>query len=417
MLITMDDQNLTTTAQLEKFLTAVEGTVVFSRDKKGYENKQKMYDWVADRLTRLRYYRLTKKEKGIVLKFLKEMTGLSHSRLKGLAWQRRRYGRLRVVTEGRHSFPRFYEKTDIALLATTDNAHGRISGEATKRILEREYRVFGKESYERLHNISVSHLYNIRGSNLQYGAATLFVQKTRAVERAIGIRKKPDNGGLPGFLRVDSVHQGDLDKEKGVYHINLVDEVTQWEIIMCVEGISEYFLEPALLAALDLFPFVIKNFHSDNGGEFVNQTVARLLNKIMAQQTKSRSRRTNDNALVEGKNASRVRKHMGHAHIQKKHAAAINAFYRSHMDEYNNYHRPCAFATDYTNEKGKVKKKYDTYLTPFEKLHSLPQWETYLKSGVTAAQLLAQSMEISDNESAQKLQDAKSKLFTSFRTC
>ena len=417
MLITMDDQNLTTTAQLEQFLRAVEGTVTFSRNTKGYKNKQKMYDWVAGRLTRLRYYRLTKKEKGVVLKFLKEMTGLSHSRLKGLARQRRRCGRLRVVTEGRHCFPRFYGKEDIALLATTDNAHGRISGEATKRILEREYEIFGNAAYERLKNISVSHLYNIRGSNLQYGAATLFVKKTRAVERTIGIGKTPNNGVLPGYLRVDSVHQGDQDKEKGVYHINLVDEVTHWEIVMCVEGISEYFLTPALEEALRLFPFVIKNFHSDNGGEFVNQTVARLLNKIMAEQTKSRSRHTNDNALVEGKNASRVRKHMGHAHIQKKHATAINAFYRSHMDDYNNYHRPCAFATDYVDAKGKMKKKYDTYLTPFEKLSSLPNWERYLKPEVTAAALHAQSMELSDNESAQQLQEAKSKLFTSFRKC
>jgi hypothetical protein len=85
----------------------------------------------------------------------------------------------------------------------------------------------------------------------------------------IDVRKKPQHGGKPGYLRVDSVHQGDLEKQKGVYHINLVDEVTQWEIVMTVQGISEQFLDAALHMALKLFPFVIYGFHTDNGSEYI----------------------------------------------------------------------------------------------------------------------------------------------------
>jgi hypothetical protein len=186
---------------------------------------------------------------------------------------------------------------------------------------------------------------------------------------------------------------------------------------MCVEGISEYFLEPALVAALELFPFVIRNFHSDNGSEYINETVAKLLEGLLVKQTKSRSRRTNDQALVEGKNRSRVRKHMGYAHIPKKHARTINQFYRDHMDEYRNYHRPCSFATNVIDQKGKIKKKYDTFMTPYAKLCSLEKYEQHLKPGIAPGSLATIAAARSDNECAEKMQIAKSKLFKTFTKC
>ena len=148
----------------------------------------------------------------------------------------------------------------------------------------------------------------------------------------IGIRKKPDHGGKPGFLRVDSVHQGDLEKQKGVYHINLVDEVTQWEIVMTVERIAESFLDVALAIALDLFPFRILGFHSDNGSEYINETVAELLRKLLIEQTKSRARRSNDNGLAETKNGAIVRKLFGYSHIPQHAARVMDAFNREHLD-------------------------------------------------------------------------------------
>jgi transposase InsO family protein len=118
---------------------------------------------------------------------------------------------------------------------------------------------------------------------------------------SIGERRRPDPQGRPGYLRVDTVHQGDQNSAKGVYHINAVDEVTQWQIVAACERISELWLEPVLQALLRQFPFRIRGFHSDNGSEFVNHTVARLLNKLLIEQTKSRPRHSNDNGLVETK--------------------------------------------------------------------------------------------------------------------
>ena len=122
---------------------------------------------------------------------------------------------------------------------------------------------------------------------------------TRPATVAIGERRRPDPQGQPGYLRVDTVHPGDLDGAKGVYHINAVDEVTQWQVRGCTAQIGEAWLLPVLEAILEQFPFRIRGFHSDNGSEFVSHTVARLLNKLLIEQTKSRPRHSNDNGLVE----------------------------------------------------------------------------------------------------------------------
>ena len=408
----MNDENIVSITQLQSFLKEV-AVVNFSINNIGNKNKQEMYDWVGTVIQKFRYFSLKKKEKIIVIDYIKKITGRSRPQVKKLIKKKKKFGRIKLSVATKNTFPVLYNPSDIARLIETDNAHGRLSAPATKKILLREYSVFGKISYERISHISVPHIYNLRKKR-QYVTNILFMAKTEATGRNIGDRRKPEPEGKPGYLRVDSVHQGDRDLEKGVYYINMVDEITQWEIIGCVEGISEQFLEPLLLELLDRFPFIILNFHSDNGSEYINYVVAKLLKKLLIDQTKSRSRRTNDNALVESKNGAVIRKHMGRNYIQKKEARGINIFLRECMDDYLNFHRPCGFATDYVDAKGKIKKKYETYLTPYEKLISLPNFEQYLKPEVSASSLEMISKKQSDNESAQKMQNYKQKLFKNF---
>lgn len=408
----MNDENIVSITQLKSFLKEV-AVVNFSINNIGNKNKQEMYDWVGTVIARFQYFGLQKKEKGLVLQYIEKITKRSRPQIKKLIKKKKQWGKIRLSVTKKNVFPTLYNVSDIARLIETDNAHGRLSAPATKKILLREYSVFEKVAYERISHISVPHIYNLRKKR-QYQSNVLWIAKTQAVNRSIGERRKPQPEGRPGYLRVDSVHQGDKDKEKGVYHINMVDEVTQWEVMGCVEGISEYFLAPLLEELLCRFPFVILGFHSDNGSEYINQVVEKILKKLLIDQTKSRSRRTNDNALVESKNGAIIRKHMGRNYIQKKYAKTINVFYRENMDEYLNFHRPCGFATDYTDAKGKVKKKYETYLTPYEKLISLPSFEQYLKPDVSVTDLEIVSKERSDNESAQKMQNSKQKLFKNF---
>ena len=124
---------------------------------------------------------------------------------------------------------------------------------------------------------------------------------------------------------MDSVHVGDRDGAKGIYLINLVDEVTQFEFVGAVVGISERFLLPLLEGLLLSFPFPILGFHADNGSEYINHRVAALLDKLRVERfTKSRARNSNDNALVEGKNANVVRRWFGHDHIPQRFAPGVN---------------------------------------------------------------------------------------------
>lgn len=413
MKITMNDGNILSIAQLQHFLSGV-GAISFSINQRGNGNKQAMYDWVGNLLAKVRYFSSPKKDRGIVIEYVRSITGLSKGHIKKLIRKKKQRGKLLLSAVRKNTFPIRYQPADIARLIATDNAHGRLSGPATKRILQREHSEFGREEFERISHLSVSHLYNLRKSKRQYLSQILFHEPTRAVDRNIGERRKPQAGGQPGFLRVDSVHQGDWDKEKGVYHINLVDGETQWEIIGGTAGISEYFLSPLLEELLYRFPFVISGFHSDNGSEYINYVVAELLKKLLIDQTKSRSRRTNDNALVEGKNGAVIRKHMGQAYIHKRYGKEINLFYRENMDDYLNFHRPCGFATDKTTDQGKIIKVYDHYLTPYEKLKTIPNWEKYLRPQITKEKLESESKKLSDNQSAEKMQKAKSKLFAKF---
>ena len=229
----------------------------------------------------------------------------------------------------------------------------------------------------------------------------------------IGERKKPAPNNEPGYLRIDTVHQGDLDKEKGVYHINAVDEVTQFEIVTSVVAISERFLLPALAQMLELFPFKIKGFHSDNGSEYVNYSVAKLLEKLRIEFTKSRSRHSNDNALAEGKNAAIIRKTYGHGHISKHWTKAMNEINHRELYRYINFHRPCYFPETVTDKKGKQRKRYpySAMMTPFEKLKALSKDKNYLKEGITLEQLDAFAQEINDTQAVTQLREAQQILF------
>jgi transposase InsO family protein len=404
MTITMDDKAIKTIKQVRIILES-------SRDLefKGLGRDEK-YRWIEEVLARFNYFELEKKAKGEVKAYLERMSGLSRAQMTRLVNRKLNDGSIKALNGRRHCFETIYTKADKDLLVETDNVHGRLSGPATKRIFERQYHVYGDERYEQLKGISSAHIYNLRSSRTYQLKAQTFA-RTQSVHRSIGIRRKPETMGKPGWIRVDTVHQGELDGEKGVYHINLVDAVLQWEIVLCVEKISEVYLVPALEEALSMFPFLVLGFHSDNGSEFINSVVARLLNKLLIEQTKSRSGRTNDNALVEGKNGSVIRKHMGYWHIEQKGAPLIHVFYQEHFNEYLNFHRPCGFATVTVDEKGRRRKKYETYQTPYERLKSLENAGQYLRVGMSFDALDKIAAQETDNESAARMQKAKGKLF------
>jgi transposase InsO family protein len=400
----MNDDNVVSMAQLKE-LVKLSAQAQFIR-----HTQAEAYTWINMVLSRFRYFKETKRNRSIIKQYIRGMTGYSDAQVDRLIAKKKQTGRIKRSIRTQPTFPRIYTAKDIALLIQVDTAENRRTGQAVKKTFGDMYHRYGDARFKRLAGISVSHIYNLR-STRQYESSALTYTKTNSTTVSIGMRMKPAPLGKPGFIRVDSVHQGDLDKQKGVYHINLVDEVTQTEVVVTCSGISEYFLLPVLETALGQFPFNIINFHSDNGSEYINKTVATLLNKLAIEQTKSRSRKTNDNALVEGKNAAVVRKHYGRSHIPRQYAPLINTFNCDHLNPYLFYHRQCAFADEVVDDKGKMKKVYRTYLTPCEKTLLVPNIEQYLREGVTVETIQREQQKLSHLAAAEAMQVAKRQLF------
>lgn len=404
----MNLNTLKNTQELQDFLDGSEA-VAFSLPN----DKSSRYKFVQSILKQFHYRALKKSQKGVVVTFLIQVTGYSHPQLMRLARQYRESGVVRLKKPSALAgFKLRYTTQDITLLAEMDERYHTPSGAVIKKLCERAYQLFSQSEYENIAQISVSHLYNLRDSKPYKNQRRTF-KKTQSRQVSIGERRKPLPHGEPGYIRVDTVHQGDQDGAKGVYHINAVDEVTQYEVVLSSSKISEVYLIPILTEMLDTFPFKLKGFHADNGSEYINQHVAKLLNKLHIELTKSRARQSNDNALAESKNASVVRKTFGYSHIDQGWSAELNIFNRDYLNPFINYHRPCYYPTIITDEKGKQRKKYryDKMMTPYEKLKSLDQAKDYLKQDISFEQMDKEAYKISDNDFADQMNLAKKRLF------
>jgi transposase InsO family protein len=412
MVIDMNEAQVRTLEQLRQVLAGTQDL-----EFRGAEDDEGRYAWIEQVLSRFGYRQLRRAERGLVLAYLQRFSGYSRAQLTRLV-SRWVSGKALVKNYRRpeHAFARRYTPADVALLAEVDRAMGTLSGPATACVLRRQRDVFGDTRFDRLGDISNGQLYNLRHS-AGYRAQRVVQTKTRATKAGavIGVRKAPAPAGRAGFIRIDSVHQGDFDGFKGLYHINAVDCVTQWQVVASVQTISEAHLLPVIEQMLEQFPFEILGFHADNGSEYVNYAVARMLEKLRIEFTKSRPRRSNDNGLAETKNGSVVRKEFGYHHIPQRHAGRFNTYCREYLNPFLNFHRPCLFATDLPDPKkpGRIKRVYRAAdaMTPLDKLASLPSAQASLREGITIEHLRALANALSDVQAAEELNEARATLF------
>lgn len=409
MKVKMNNSPRLSIAQIEKTIQNISGVEFKSL------SQEEAYSWIRNLLRKVKYKRLNKRNKGEVLKYLETFTGYSYEWVKELC---RAYSQNKLYKkkyERKNGFVKRYTKEDKAVLYETRKLHNDLSGKAIKKIMEDEYVIFHHEEFLTIKEISVSYLYKLLGRKGERAKSTKFYG-TRPVNLALGKRAPLTLDGRPGHINVDTVHQGDKDGEKGIYHINMVDSLTQFEFVGSVGAISERYLKPLLEAMLEQFPFVIVEFHADNGSEYINKIIAGLLNKLNIALLKSRPKQTTDNAQVESKNGSIIRKHMGYIHIEKQYAPLVNSFYDAFFNEYLNYHRPCGYATEIMNKKGKVKKVYNTYLTPYQKLKAIDPDGLSLKQGITYDILDTIQNKMGHNEAAKFVNKEKLKLFKNIFT-
>lgn len=397
----MDDSRITTVAQLAILVTETQ-KLGLSLEEASVSEK---YAFIQKTLKKFSYQKLVKKDKRIVYVYLKKITGYKKAQLYRLL-RRAEQGDLRPTPYQRVHPHSVYTSSDIKLLEKTDEVHLRLSELATKEILRREVEVFGKVAYQTIAKISHAHITNLRHSS---GYKNFWINHTKARQVPIGETRPPENFGRPGSIRVDSVSQ------KDVYYINSVDEITQWEIVFCVPQISELYMRPALLAMFDQYPFMIFNFHSDRGRETINYVVSELLQNLLIKQTKSRSYHSGDNALCESKNGSVIRKNFGWEHINQNRCDDVNYYLKYFFNPYLNFHRPCAFPTIATDEKGRKTKVYSLYQTPYEALKQITGAKKFLKSGITFENLDKIAYSQSDNEFATIMRQEEQKLFEKIR--
>lgn len=415
MVINMNEAQVRTLEQLREVL---QGTQALEFGPAQCDEDR--YAWIESVLKRFNYRQLKRAARGLVLAYLQRLSGYSRAQITRLV-SRWMAGKplVKQYRAPLHAFARRFTEMDVALLADVDNAMGGLSGPATACVLRRQRDLFKDARFARLGDLSVGHLYNLRNS-AAYRRHRMVLTKTCPTKAiTIGVRKAPEPDNRPGFIRIDSVHQGDKDGVKGLYHINAVDCVTQWEIVATVQTISEAHLLPVIAQMLAQFPFRILGFHADNGSEYVNHKVAALLDKLRIEFTRSRPRRSNDNGLAETKNGAVIRKLFGYEHIEQKHAIAFNIFCCEYLNPFLNYHRPCLFASDKPDPKkpGRIKKVYrpKDAMTPLDKLASLPNAENFLRPDVTLQALYASATALTDVQAAQELNAARQELFDRVR--
>ena len=388
------------------------GTFEFKSNSREERNK-----WIQEIITQYKYRKCTKPKKSILRKYILKICGISRQQLSRLIKEYYKRGTLKPKEFKRNCFERIYTKGDIELLAKVDNAHSKPTGQSIIKIMQDDYTVSGELEYERLKDISVGHLYRLRSAPRYRENAKAF-SKTKPTSVNIGERRKPEPNGKLGYLCVDTVHQGDLEGEKGVYHINIVDMVTQFEFVGAVEAISESHMRKILDKLITFFPYDIVEIHSDNGSEYINKVVAKLLDGLLIKLTKTRPRHSNDNALAETKNGAIIRKHMGYIHIPKNKANLINEFYDNYFNTYINYHRPSAFPEIIVDKKGKERRVYPqkNYMTPYQKLKLLVKNNDVLKDGVNIEDLDKIAHVMSHTKYAELMQEQKQQLFNKIRS-
>ena len=396
----MDDSRISDVSELLAFMKGL-GKVHIEL----VDDISEKYTLIEGTVKKFKYRRLAKHDKKTVLIYLRHLTGYHKAQLLRLIKRVLGGEHLERTCYVRHNSQCVYTPGDIKLLEYTDAVHHRLNSLATKKILERQALLFGEHEYDHISQVSSSHINNLRKSN---GYKTLWVNGTKARVAAIGKTRKPQPNGRPGSIRVDSVNQ------REIYYIHMVDEITQWDVLLAVPMLSERYLEPVLKLLLAMFPFVVFNFHSDRGSEYINKIVAHLLNKLLIEQTKSRSRHSNDNALIESKNGSIIRKNFGYDHVSQNQVDEINLFLVEDFIPYLNYHRPCLFLTDTKkNKRDHEIRIYGEANTPYEKLKEVDKTLTIscLKPNHSFAQIDQIAYKYSDNEWAKMMRKKEPKAF------
>jgi hypothetical protein len=185
---------------------------------------------------------------------------------------------------------------------------------------------------------------------------------------------KTDNWDVkePGFTEVDLVsHSGSNASGNFIYTLSMTDILTGWVESVPIMGKTEETALHGIEEAIKGLPFLIRGIDSDNGTEFINKYLYNYCNKHNIQFTRSRPYKKNDNAHIEQKNWTHVRKIMGYERFESdEHLAAIFALYRKKLRLMMNLFQPCVKLKQKERVGSKIKRSYESPATPIDRLIS-----------------------------------------------
>lgn len=174
-----------------------------------------------------------------------------------------------------------------------------------------------------------------------------------------------------GFMEMDTVaHNGGDPSGECVYSLDMTEIYSGWSEQIAVMGKSEAGVIAATDEIKNVLPFKLKGMDSDSGSEFVNWHMVRYCEQHKLFFTRSRPDRKNDNAYVEQKNNTHVRKWLGYGRYDTlKQLVAINDLYRNELRLFNNFFRPVMKILSKEKINNSVcRKKYDVAQTPYQRL-------------------------------------------------
>ncbi len=179
----------------------------------------------------------------------------------------------------------------------------------------------------------------------------------------------------PGFTEVDLVsHSGDSAAGEFAHSLNVTDIHTTWTESRAVLGRGEEAVQRALNEIRGVLPFALRGVDSDNGSEFINWHLKTWCDREKIQMTRGRPYKKDDNAHVEQKNWTHVRKLLGWERYDTHEAvAAINNLYAQELRLWLNLFLPSVKLVKKMRVGSKVRRVYDAARTPFERVRACGQ--------------------------------------------
>lgn len=202
----------------------------------------------------------------------------------------------------------------------------------------------------------------------------------------IPIKTDSWNVTTPGFTETDLVsHSGNSASGEFCYSLNVTDIHTTWVETRVVMGKSQIAVLDAMKAIEQVLPFKLLGIDSDNGSEFINHHLKAFCDQNKIQFTRGRPYKKDDNAHIEQKNYTHVRKILGYQRYDSRPAqAAINELYEKELTILQNLFLPSMKLKEKSRVGSKFKRRYEAAKTPLERLAVCPQADSHKVGELTA---------------------------------